>query len=369
MGNPFHSFLRFFGVFVSGDSERISNKIKSPRSRVKAKSSLPEQLCRQFSLDEIRAATSNFDPNLVIGMGGSGVVYKGFIDDGTVVAFKRLMPESSRQKGLELQNEVQLLCQLHHQNLVSLIGFCDEKYEKILVYQHMSKGSLHDYLHGTGHDPLPWKQRLEICIGPARGLHYLHAGAKRAVIHRDIKTKNILLDDQWVSQLSDFGLSKIGPFSMSNAPLIIELPPSDELMSTTMLGTIGYLDPEFFINNNLVTDKADVYSFGIVLFEGNKRPALGEVEATLELALELQNKADSEMECINPHGEGMRTIVQNDAEHVVRWTPPTEMELVNSDAAVSWEEGFIWVRCYNSGLQRRINSTSSSLEISNYGMD
>ncbi|XVF81752.1 hypothetical protein PTKIN_Ptkin15bG0181500 [Pterospermum kingtungense] len=355
---------------LSGVSERASNKAKSHRSRVKAKSSLPEQLCREFSLDEIEAATYNFDSNLIIGKGGSGVVYKGFLDDGQrtlVVAVKRIQPGSSEHTE-EFRNEVQLLCQLRHQHLVPLIGFCDEEDEQILVYKYMSNGSLYDYLHGsTGRDPLPWKQRLEICIGAARGLHYLHTGAKRAVIHRDIKTKNILLDDQLVSKLSDFGLSKIGPYSMSSAPLRIELPSLDEEVSTRMVGTFGYLAPEF-LRANFVTDKSDVYSFGVVLFEvlcgrkvikfdveederyiiswvtkctrngviyqtidpylkgkiapsslkkfleislccikprGYERPTQGEVEATLELALDLQNKAEDERACINPHGEGM----------------------------------------------------------------
>lgn len=361
MGNPLqYSFLCFFGV-----SERKLKKNKSAGNKVKlAKSSLPEQLIRQFSLDEIRAATYNFESNLIIGRGGSGVVYKGFLDDvdlGTsVVAVKRLVAaRSSGHTGIEeFRNEVQLLCQLRHQHLVTLIGICDDKDELILVYNYMSNGSLYDCLHGIGRDPLPWKQRLEICIGVARGLHYLHTGAKRAVIHRDIKTKNILLDDQLVSKLSDFGLSKIGPYSMSNAPLRIELPSlSEEQISSAFGGTIGYLDPEFFVNSTLVTDKSDVYSFGVVLFEvfcgrkvfrsdaeadeknliswvsrcgkdgtihqivdpylrgnitpsclnkfveiafscieveGNKRPSLGEVEETLiELALELQNRADS----------------------------------------------------------------------------
>ncbi|XVF81749.1 hypothetical protein PTKIN_Ptkin15bG0181200 [Pterospermum kingtungense] len=192
----------------------------------------------------------------------------------------------------------------------------------------MSNKSLYDRLHGTGDDPLTWKQRLEICIEAARGLHYLHTGAKRAVIHRNISTQNILLDEQRVPKLCDFGLSKLGPSSMSKAPLRIELPLSDEEMSTTMACNSGYLDPEFLINTTLVTDKSDVYSFGVVLLEvlsgkiapiclekfleialscikvhGNKRSALGEVETTLELVLDLQNIADSEMECIN--GEGM----------------------------------------------------------------
>ncbi|XVF81740.1 hypothetical protein PTKIN_Ptkin15bG0180300 [Pterospermum kingtungense] len=198
---------------------------------------------------------------------------KGYLDDGhgtSVVGVKRYMSGSLGHIALEqLQNEVQLLCQLRHDHLVSHIRFCDDKDQLILVYEYISNGSLYDCLHGsTGHDLLPWKQRLEICIGAARGLHYLHTGAKRAVIHHHIKTRNILLDDQCVSKLSDFGLSKVGPFTMSNAPIRIELPSlSDAMMKTTMVGALGYLNQEFIANHTIVTDKSDVYSFGVVLLE------------------------------------------------------------------------------------------------------
>ncbi|TYH63783.1 hypothetical protein ES332_D07G218200v1 [Gossypium tomentosum] len=250
------------------------SKLKKKPSKGTAISSLPQHLCRRFSLDEIRVATNNFDSHLVLGKGGSAVVYKGFFDDGaSVFAVKYLQLGSSRHRILDdFRNEVQLLCQLRHQHIVSLIGFCYEEDKMIIVYNYMSQGMLFDHLHGTGHhDPLPWKQRLEICIGIARGLHYLHAGAKRAVIHRDIKTRNILLDDQKVSKIADFTLSKIGPFSLSNAPIRIELPPLDEIeletSRTRLFGTLGYVAPELFIDATLVTEKSDVYSFGVVLLE------------------------------------------------------------------------------------------------------
>ncbi|PPS11982.1 hypothetical protein GOBAR_AA08664 [Gossypium barbadense] len=366
-----HLVLGLLRIPVRSIEEISESKLKKKPSKGKAKSSLPQHLCRRFSLDEVRVATNNFDSQLILGKGGSAVVYKGFFDDGaSVFAVKYLLLGSSRQKILEdFRNEVQLLCQLRHQHIVSLIGFCDEEDKMIIMYNYMSQGSLFDHLHGTGHhDPLPWKQRLEICIGIARGLHYLHAGAKRAVIHRDIKTRNILLDYQKVSKISDFTLSKIGPFSLSNAPIRIELPPLDEIelqtSRTRLFGTLGYVAPELFMDTTLVTEKSDVYSFGVVLLEvlcgrkvikfdagdhnhchiiswvnehlkngriyqmtdpylegkiapgwlqkfldialscvhvgEHKRPALGEVEVTLELALELQNKADSEVEW---HGE------------------------------------------------------------------
>ncbi|XVF71281.1 hypothetical protein PTKIN_Ptkin12aG0024400 [Pterospermum kingtungense] len=319
---------------------------------------LPEEIARQFSLAEIKAATNNFQEDLVIGQGSFGHVYKGFFHDGNlVVAVKRLSPDS-RQGFLEFQTELMLLCQLRHQNLVSLIGFCNDKEEMILVYEYMRNGSLRDHLYGSGYDPLPWKQRLEICIGAARGLHYLHTGAKQAIIHRDIKSSNILLDDNWVCKLCDFGLSKLRPRSKSK---------SLEKINTAVKGSWGYLDPEYARGNEL-SEKSDVYSFGVVLFEvlcarkaidkklpdievnlafwagrcigegtiykvidpylmgriapecfkifvdiaysctsqeGNRRPEMGEVEVMLERALELQEKADSDTVHLAPNGEYM----------------------------------------------------------------
>ncbi|WRX12724.1 Serine-threonine/tyrosine-protein kinase, partial [Theobroma cacao] len=161
----------------------------------------------------------------------------------------------------EIQNEVQLLCQLCHQHLVSLIGYCNDKDEKIVVFEFMNNGSLGDHLYGRGYDPLPWKQRLEICIGAASGLHYLHTGAKHAVIHRDVKSSNILLDDKWVSKFSDFGLSKMRPqpsYHITSKAL--------ERIDSRMVGTFGYADPEYMRYGGL-SEKCDVYSFGVVLFE------------------------------------------------------------------------------------------------------
>ncbi|XP_047322272.1 putative receptor-like protein kinase At5g39000 [Impatiens glandulifera] len=221
------------------------------------------EFCRRFSFGEILSATNNFDKELEIGHGGFGKVYKGVIDGKTeTVAIKRLSSES-KQGEKEFRSEIDILSKLRHKHLVSLIGYCNKGREMILVYEYMEHGTLADHLHKKNRDgssngevtPLSWEQRLNVCLGAARGLDYLHTNSDQDTIHRDVKSENILLDRDWVAKIADFGICKVGT--------AIDTPTH---ISTDVKGTIGYLDPQYFLTRRL-TKKSDVYAFGVVLWE------------------------------------------------------------------------------------------------------
>ncbi|XP_076889237.1 LIM domain-containing protein HDR3-like [Bidens hawaiensis] len=213
----------------------------------------------KISLEEIKKATKNLE--VCIGKGGYGKVYKGeliIFGKPTPVAIKRL--NEQRGQGLkEFLTEIQLLSGQKHPNLIHLYGYCDEEKEKIIVYEYAERGSLDKYLRcDNATHTLRWVQRLKVCVGAARGLDHLHnhVGKHQAIIHRDIKSANILIDKNWVAKVSDLGLSKLISLIGLNRSDVISHP----------CGTPGYCEPEY-VNTKIVKKKSDVYSFGIVLFE------------------------------------------------------------------------------------------------------
>ncbi|KAL2997026.1 hypothetical protein AAZX31_09G019000 [Glycine max] len=208
---------------------------------------------RQFSFKEIKKYTNNFSQDNDIGSGGYGKVYRGTLPSGQVVAIKRAQRES-KQGGLEFKAEIELLSRVHHKNLVSLVGFCFEREEQMLVYEFVPNGTLKDALTGESGIVLSWSRRLKVALGAARGLAYLHEHADPPIIHRDIKSNNILLNENYTAKVSDFGLSKS------------ILDDEKDYVSTQVKGTMGYLDPDYYTSQKL-TEKSDVYSFGVLILE------------------------------------------------------------------------------------------------------
>ncbi|GLT35489.1 hypothetical protein SLA2020_099380 [Shorea laevis] len=213
---------------------------------------------KSFTYGELALATNNFDIFTQIGQGGYGKVYKGILANGTIVAIKRAQ-EGSLQGEKEFLTEIQLLSRLHHRNLVSLVGYCDEESEQMLVYEYMSNGTLRDHLSGKIKEPLSFAKRLRIALGSSKGILYLHTEADPPIFHRDIKASNILLDSKLVAKVADFGLSRL-----SSMPDIEGAVPAH--VSTVVKGTPGYVDPEYFLTH-VLTDKSDVYSLGVVFLE------------------------------------------------------------------------------------------------------
>ncbi|KAG6592323.1 Serine/threonine-protein kinase-like protein CCR4, partial [Cucurbita argyrosperma subsp. sororia] len=215
-----------------------------------------------FPLSTLLEATNNFSEEHKIGNGSFGSVYRGVLSDGREVAIKRAefspMWETKRQEDKDnaFLNELESLSRISHKNLVRLLGFFDDTHERVLVYEFMSNGTLHDHLHKLPFSSLSasWARRIAVALDAARGIQYLHDYLSPPIIHRDIKSSNILLDDRWTAKVSDFGLSLMGPDDDASH------------LSLRAAGTVGYMDPEYYRLQQLTT-KSDVYSFGVVLLE------------------------------------------------------------------------------------------------------
>lgn len=251
------------GSNVPPSSTNHENLPRLRRQRSGTSSKLVDR-AEEFALKELSAATNNFSLENKIGSGSFGTVYKGKLLDGREVAIKRgeigITTEKLQEKEIEFDSELASLSRLHHKHLVELVGFCREDDERLLVYEHMSKGSLHDHLHHSSNVEKSssilnsWKMRIKIALETARGIEYLHNYAVPPIIHRDIKSSNVLLDSNWTAKVSDFGFSLMGPES------------DTESMSTKAVGTVGYIDPEYYALN-ILTAKSDVYGLGVVLLE------------------------------------------------------------------------------------------------------
>ncbi|KAL3750991.1 hypothetical protein ACJRO7_011899 [Eucalyptus globulus] len=240
-----------------------------------------------FTLKEMEEATSSFDDANLVGKGGFGRVYKGILRSGQVVAIKKMeLPPSKEADGeREFRVEVDILSRLDHPNLVSLIGYCADGKQRFLVYEYLPNGNLQDHLNGIGDSKMDWPSRLQVAIGAAKGLAYLHSGSAVGIpiVHRDFKSTNVLLTADFEAKISDFGLAKL-------------MPKGQEICETArMLGTFGYFDPEYTSTGKL-TLQSDVYAFGVVLLElltGRRALDLNQGPTDQNLVLQVRNLLNS----------------------------------------------------------------------------
>uniref|UniRef100_J3LXY0 non-specific serine/threonine protein kinase n=1 Tax=Oryza brachyantha TaxID=4533 RepID=J3LXY0_ORYBR len=207
-----------------------------------------------YTLKELEDATAMFADEKVIGEGGYGIVYHGVLEDGTQVAVKNLL-NNRGQAEREFKVEVEAIGRVRHKNLVRLLGYCAEGNQRMLVYEYVNNGNLEQWLHGDVGpvSPLTWDMRMKIILGTAKGLMYLHEGLEPKVVHRDVKSSNILLDKTWNAKLSDFGLAKL-------------LGSERSYVTTRVMGTFGYVAPEY-AGTGMLNETSDVYSFGILIME------------------------------------------------------------------------------------------------------
>ncbi|XP_057523072.1 probable receptor-like protein kinase At2g42960 [Amaranthus tricolor] len=207
-----------------------------------------------FTLRDLEMATNKFSPDNIIGEGGYGVVYRGLLINGSEVAVKRLV-NNLGQAEKEFRVEVEAIGHVRHKNLVRLLGYCIEGVHRMLVYEYVNNGNLEQWLHGAmrQHGFLTWEARIKVLLGTAKALAYLHESIEPKVVHRDIKSSNILIDTDFNAKVSDFGLAKL-------------LDSGESHITTRVMGTFGYVAPEY-ANSGLLNEKSDIYSFGVLLLE------------------------------------------------------------------------------------------------------
>ncbi|TKY54800.1 Calmodulin-binding receptor cytoplasmic kinase 3 [Spatholobus suberectus] len=262
---------------VSSFEASVTDKIPASPLRVPpspSRFSMSPKLSRlqslHLNLNQVTRATHNFSETLQIGEGGFGTVYKAKLEDGLVVAVKRAKKEHFDSLRTEFSSEIELLAKIDHRNLVKLLGYIDKGNERLLITEYVPNGTLREHLDGQRGKILDFNQRLEIAIDVAHGLTYLHLYAEKQIIHRDVKSSNILLTESMRAKVADFGFARLGPVNTDQTHI-----------STKVKGTVGYLDPEYMKTYQL-TPKSDVYSFGILLLEivTGRRPV--ELKKTVE---------------------------------------------------------------------------------------
>ncbi|XP_020207453.1 wall-associated receptor kinase 2 [Cajanus cajan] len=320
-----HFFQQNGGLFLQQEVARYSGS---------------NEMTKIFTMEELKEATNNFDEGTILGQGGQGTVYKGILPDNRI-AIK--MSKISNTNQIEhFINEVILLSRINHRNVVKLLGCCLETEVPLLVYEFIPNSTVYEHLHDQSQSlRLTWKTRLQIATGSAGALAYLHSATTTPIIHRDVKTTNILLDHNLTAKVADFGASRIIPLDQTQ-------------LTTLVQGTLGYLDPEYFHTSQL-TEKSDVYSFGVVLVElltGKKALSFDRPETHRNLAMHfhssineggLLNIIDSQI--IDEANVEQLMDVANIAKHCLRLKGeerPTMKEVATELEAISIVEKHRW---------------------------